>query len=243
MPTLTQSIREIVSNQSSAAAVLQRFDIDLCSRADESLKQACAELQLSVDQVLEKLSDAAANEPGAEPADLPSYSMSRLIQHIVRTHHRYVRRELPRLTEMAHKVAGKHSERSPELRKIERLLDELQTEMFAHLEKEERVLFPFIAEMDQYAVASSFSPSACFLSVAQPIRMMMLGHDAADRIIEELRNLTNEFEPPKWACGTYVAFYGGLRAFETDFRQHVHLENDVLFPRAIEMESALQRKG
>ena len=68
-------------------------------------------------------------------------------------------------------------------------------------------------------------------------------HDAADRIIEELRNLTDEFEPPKWACGTYVAFYGGLRAFEADFRQHVHLENDVLFPRAIEIESALQRKG
>ena len=125
MPTSTQSIREIVSNQSSAAAVLQRFDIDLCSRADESLKQACAELQLSVDQVLEKLSDAAANEPGAEPADLASYSMSRLIQHIVRTHHQYVRRELPRLAEMAHKVAGKHGDRAPELRKIERLLDEL----------------------------------------------------------------------------------------------------------------------
>jgi regulator of cell morphogenesis and NO signaling len=243
MPTSTQSIREIVSTQSSAAAVLERFDIDLCSHANESLKQACAELQLSVDQVLEKLSDAAANEPGAQPTDLASYSMSRLVQHIVRTHHRYVRRELPRLTEMAHKVAGNHSERSPELERIERLLDELQTEMFAYLEKEERVLFPFIAEMDQYAVASSSPSSACFLTVAQPIRMMMLEHDAADRIIEELRSLSDEFGPPKWACGTYVAFYGGLRAFKADFRQHVHLENDVLFPRAIEMESALRRKG
>ena len=243
MTTSTQSIREIVSTQSSAAAVLERFDIDLCSHAEESLKQTCTGLQLSVDQVLEKLADAAANEPGAEPADLASYSMSRLIQHIVRTHHRYVRRELPRLTEMAHKVAGKHTKRSPELEKIERLLDELRGEMFAHLEKEEQVLFPFIAEMDQNTAASCAPPRACFRTVAQPIRMMMLEHDAADRIIEELRRLTDEFEPPGWACGTHVAFYGGLPAFEADFRQHVHLENDVLFPRAIEMENALLRKG
>lgn len=71
----------------------------------------------------------------------------------------------------------------------------------------------------------------------------MLEHDAADRMIEELRSLTDEFEPPKWACGTYVALYGGMHAFEADFRQHVHLENDLLFPRAIEIESALQRRG
>ena len=243
MATSTQSIRDIVSSRSSAAAVLERFDIDLCSHAEESLKQVCTGLQLSVDQVLEKLADAAANEPGAEPADIASYSMSRLIQHIVRTHHRYVRCELPRLNEMAHKVAGKHSKRAPELEKIEGLLDELRAEMFAHLEKEEQVLFPFIAEMDQDTAASSAPPRACFRTVAQPIRMMMLEHDAADRIIEEFRRLTGEFEPPEWACGTHLAFYSGLRAFEADFRQHVHLENDVLFPRAIEMENALHRKG
>lgn len=242
MATSTQSIREIVSTQSSAAAVLERFDIDPCSHAEESLKQACTGLQLSVDQVLEKLADAASNEPGAEPADLASYSMSRLIQHIVRTHHQYVRSELPRLFEMAHKVAGKHSKRASELEKIEGLLDELRTEMFAHIEKEEQILFPFIAGMEQNAAASCSPPRACFGSVAQPIRMMMMEHDAADRIIEEFRRLTNEFEPPRWACGTYAAFYGGLRAFGADFRQHVHLENDALFPRAIEMESALNER-
>lgn len=235
MATATQSIREIVSTRASAAAILERFEIDLCSHAEESLGQACAGLQLSVDQVLEKLHDAAANEPGAEPADLAGYSMSRLIQHIVRTHHRFVRSELPRLIEMARKVAGKHGGRAPQLKTIEALLDELQTKMFAHLEKEEQVLFPFIAEMDQNAAASCSPPRACSHGLAQPVRMMMLEHDASDRILEELRCLTDDFAAPEWACGTLVAFYGGLRAFQADFRQHVHLENDLLFPRAMAM--------
>ena len=179
-----------------------RFDIDLCSRADESLKQACAELQLSVDQVLEKLSDAAANEPGAEPADLASYSMSRLIQHIVRTHHQYVRCELPRLVEMAHKLTGKHGESCARIEEDRRLLDDLHAEMFAHLQKEEQVLFPFIAQMEQETVGFAFhlhTPAS--RSVAQPVSMMVREHESADHIsMSRLRRLTNDFKPPAWAC-------------------------------------------
>lgn len=242
MPTLTQSIREIVLNQSSAAAVLLRFDIDLCSRADESLKQACAELQLSVDQVLEKLSDAAANEPGAEPADLASYSMSRLIQHIVRTHHQYVRCELPRLVEMACKLTGKHGDRAPELKEVETLLDALHAEMFAHLQKEEQVLFPFIAQMEEETVGFASSERACSQTVAQPVSMMVREHESAEGLVSGLRRLTNEFKTPTWACPTFVALYAGLNQFERDLRQHVHLEDDILFPRAIEMESALNQR-
>jgi len=243
MPTSTQSIREIVSTQLSAAAVLERFDIDLCSRADESLKQACTGLQLSVDQVLEKLADAAANEHGAVPADLARYSLSRLIQYIVRTHHRYVRRELPRLAEMAHKVAGKHGKRAPELEKIDVLLGELRAEMFAHLEKEEQVLFPFIAEMDQESAGSCALPRACFQTVAQPVSMMIMEHAMAEGNLAEMRNLGHGFEPPAWACPTYIALYTGLRDFAADLRQHVHLENDLLFPRAVELESELIHSG
>ncbi len=122
----TQSVRDIVTAQSSAAAVLLRFDIDLCSHADESLKQACAELQLSVDQVLEKLSDAAANADGAVPADLASNALSRLIQHIVRTHHQYVRRELPPLALMAQRLGGRDGDHAPELQQVEAMLNTLR---------------------------------------------------------------------------------------------------------------------
>jgi regulator of cell morphogenesis and NO signaling len=242
MPTSTQSIREIVSTQTSAAAVLQRFDIDLCSSADTSLEQACAELQLSVDQVLEKLADAAVDEHGPAGDDLAGYSLGRLIQHIVRTHHQYVRRELPRLAEMACNLAGRIGDRAPALKSIGSLLEELRADLFTHLEKEEHVLFPFIAAMDQDSDGTSTTPRACFRTVAQPVRMMMLEHESAGSIVAELRLLTNEFQPPRWACPTHVALYAGLREFEADLRRHVHLEDDLLFPRAIALESTLRER-
>jgi regulator of cell morphogenesis and NO signaling len=242
MPTSTQSIREIVSNQSSAAAVLQRFEIDLCSQANESLKQACTELQLSVDQVLEKLSDAAEKENGDLPADLASYSLNRLIQHIVRIHHQYVRSELPRLAAMAHKLAAKHGDRAPELWDVENLLGALHAEMIAHLEKEEQVLFPFIAQMDEEAAGFAPRVRACFNTVAQPVSMMIREHETAEGLVVEMRRLTDEFKAPAWGCTTYIAFYAGLSQFERDLRQHVHVENDILFPRAIEMESTLHER-
>lgn len=242
MVTATQSIRQILASQSSAAVVLQRFEIDLCSRSDDSLHEVCTELQLSVDQVLEKLSDAAVNEHGAVPAGLDSYSLSRLIQHIVRTHHQYVRRELPRLAEISHKLAGKHGDLAPELREIERILVRLHAEMSAHLQVEEQILFPFIAEMDQNSISGS-TPHACFRTVAQPVSMMVMEHESAEGLVTEMRSLTNAFTPPSWACPTHAAFYAGLREFGADLRQHVHLENDLLFPRAIELEAELNRRG
>lgn len=242
MPASTQSIREIISTQSSAAAVLQRFEIDLCAHADETLRAACLKLQLSVDQVLEKLSDAAASENGAAPADLAEYSPTQLIQHIVRTHHQYVRRELPRLVEMAKKLAAKHAGRAPELTKIERLLVELVNEMFDHLQKEEEILFPFIAQMDEVDGFSS-RMQACFLTVAQPVSMMLHEHESAEGIVFELKHLTNGFAPPAAACPTHIALFAGLKQFASDLRQHVHLENDILFPRAIELESQLNQRG
>jgi regulator of cell morphogenesis and NO signaling len=243
MPTSTQSVREIVASQSSAAKVFQRFDIDLCSQAEKSLDGACAELQLSVDQVLEKLADAETQElggPAVDPACLP---IGRLIQHIVRVHHQYVRQELPRLAEMAQKLAAKRSDRAPELENVEKLLDELRTDMFAHIQKEEQVLFPFISQMDQESIVAYPPAHACFRSVAHPVSKMMQEHESANHVVAELRRLTLGFQPPEWACATHIALFVGLSEFETDLKQHIHLENDVLFPRAIEMEAELNSRG
>jgi regulator of cell morphogenesis and NO signaling len=243
MPTSTQSVREIVATQPSAAKVFQRFDIDLCSQAEKSLDGACAELQLSVDQVLEKLADAETQElggPAIDPACLP---IGRLIQYIVRVHHQYVRQELPRLAEMAQKLAAKRSDRAPELKNVEELLDELRTDMFAHIQKEEQVLFPFISQMDQDSIIVYPPAHTCFRSVAQPVSKMMQEHESANHIVAELRRLTLGFQPPAWACATQVALFAGLSEFETDLKQHVHLENDLLFPHAIEMEAGLNQRG
>ena len=243
MPTATQSVREIVATQPSAAKVFQRFDIDLCSQAEKSLDGACAELQLSVDQVLEKLADAETQELGGAPVDPACLPIGKLIQHIVRVHHQYVRQELPRLAEMAQKLAAKRSDRAPELKDVEKLLEELRADMFAHIQKEEQVLFPFIAQMDQDSIIAYPPAHTCFRSVAHPVSKMMQEHESANQIVAELRRLTLGFQPPEWGCATHVALFSGLRAFETDLNQHVHLENDVLFPRAIELEAALNSRG
>ena len=240
MPTSTQSVREIIAKHPSAAKIFQRFDINLCSQAEKSLDGACAELQLSVDQVLEKLADAETQELGGPPVDPASISIGRLIQHIVRVHHQYVRQELPRLAEMAQKLAAKRSDRAPELKNIEELLEELRTDMFAHIQREEQVLFPFISQMDQESIVAYPPSHACFRSVTHPIFMMEQEHESADHIVAELIRLTNHFEPPSWACATHIALFSGLREFEADLKQHVHLENDVLFPRAIQLEAALK---
>jgi regulator of cell morphogenesis and NO signaling len=240
MPTSTQSIREIVTRQPSAAKIFHRFEIDLCLQADSSLEGVCQELQLSVDQVLEKLADAAARETGGIALDPATLPLGRLVQHIVRIHHHCVRQELPRLAEMASKIAAKRSDRAPELATIFQLIEKLRVEMLARIQKEEEVLFPFISQMDQESIVVYPPAHACFRSVAHPILMMEQEHESADHILAELIRLTNHFEPPSWACGTHVALFSGLREFEADLRQHVHLENDVLFPHAIQLEAELK---
>ena len=240
MPTSTQSIREIVTQYPSSARVFHRFDIDLCLQADLSLEGACQELQLSVDQVLEKLTDSEAQERGGMALDPATLSLARLVQHIVRIHHHCVRQELPRLAEMALKLAATRGDHAPKLAKVAELIEKFRGQMYTHIQKEEQVLFPFISQMDQESIVAYPPSHACFRSVTHPIFMMEQEHESADHIVAELIRLTNHFEPPSWACATHIALFSGLREFEADLRQHVHLENDVLFPRAIQLEAELK---
>jgi regulator of cell morphogenesis and NO signaling len=238
MPVSNQSVREIVVKHPFAAAVLQRFDIDLCLQADAPLAAACAQLQLSVEQVLEKLEEAEQKDNGGRAVEPDSLSIERLIQHIVRTHHQFVRRELPGLAAMASKVAAKHGDRAPELLEVAALVEQLRAEMLAHIQKEEHILFPLIAQLAQGLPAVN-----CFHSLAQPVSMMVREHDAAARIVSQLRQLTHGFEAPAWACVTYSALFAGLGAFERDLDQHIRIENDVLFPQAIRLESEVGQES
>ncbi len=242
MTTATRSIQEIVSVQPTAAKILQRFGIDPYSRVNETLDRVCTELQLSVDQVLEKLEDAETLSSGAAPNDISTLSVSRLIQHIVRIHHQCVRQELPQLVMMARELAGTQAELASELNEVAVFVGDLQAEMLAHIQKEEQVLFPFISQMDQDSILG-YRPAhnGSFRSVAQPILIMVQEHESAERIVAKMSGITHGFEPPAWACDAHVALYRELCAFEADLKLHVHLENDVLFPRAIEMEATLKQ--
>ena len=242
MTASAQSIREIVSNQTTAAAILQRFDIDLCTYADRSLRSVCAELQLSIDQVMEKLNDAEMAVPGTEPANPANLPATRLIQYLVRVHHRALRRELPEFDALAEKLAAKRGGQAPELLCIRKLVRQLRDEVLVHIEKEEHELFPLIAQMDEDA-HDGLSPRALHRAVAQPIAAMKHDHDMAGQILAALRKLTHGFETPAWACATHGALYSGLRTLEAGLREHLYLENEVLFPRAVAMDAAHSNRG
>jgi regulator of cell morphogenesis and NO signaling len=173
MSTSTQSIREIVQTQPSAARVLERFEIDLCGQAEKSLDNTCAELQLSVDQVLEKLAHADAQEHGNSFANPETLSMERLIQHIVRVHHQCVRQELPRLAEMAQRLADKRSDRAPELRKVAADRRVAYRYVRPHPKRRER-LIPVHCS-DGSGIDCHLSASTCMLSLGSASHL----HDGA----------------------------------------------------------------
>jgi regulator of cell morphogenesis and NO signaling len=236
----SQSIRNIAESQPSAVALFERFEIDICSLADKSLKEVCSELQLSLDQVLEKLQESGDQESGT--SDPFALSCSLLIQHIVRVHHLRVRRDLPILARQVQKLTDKNNEQAPLFETLQGLVEQLQHDMLAHIRKEEEVLFPFIVRMEEESTLAYPPEHSCFRSVSHPVLMMVQEHEAANQIIEKIRRSTGNLSVPEWACPTHRALLDGLREFDLDLQEHIHLENDVLFPRSIQMEAELRGK-
>jgi regulator of cell morphogenesis and NO signaling len=241
MLSSSQTIRDIAANQPSAIALFERFDIDVCSLADKSLREACSDLHLSLDQVLEKLGEGRGHENGSGLNDPSASSCAQLIQHIVRVHHQRVRRDLPSLVRQARKLADTTGERAHALKTLEKLIAQLQQEMLSHIQKEEGVLFPFIVQMEEGSILAYPPAHACFRTVSHPVFMMVQEHESASSIMREIRSCAGDFALPEGACPTHRALFDGLRAFETDLQEHIHLENDILFPRSIQMEAELQR--
>ncbi len=158
--------------------------------------------------------------------------------HIVGEHHGYVRRETPRIAALLIKVVAKHGPAHPEVTEIEPLFVAIGQELSIHMMKEEQVLFPYVERMEQAVLAGETAPAAFFGTVKRPIANMVAEHDDAGALLSRIRALSNEFAAPAGACPTFVALYRALEEFERDLHHHVHLENNILFPRAIEMEQA-----
>jgi regulator of cell morphogenesis and NO signaling len=239
MATPTQTVREIALEQPTSIRVFERYGIDYCCGGRKPLSEACAARSLEVGAVIAALENAASHS-GKPGDDVGTKSLEGLCAHIIATHHEYVRRELPRLTALAAKVVNRHGEKHLELPVIQASLARLGEELTAHLAKEEVVLFPYISKLERALAEGGTKPQSCFGSVSNPIVMMTREHDDAGLLLEVIRNKSAQFTPPEGACPTYHAFYDGLREFEQDLHQHIHLENNVLFPRAIEMEAAAQ---
>lgn len=238
MTTSTQTVREIALQQPTSIRVFEKFGIDYCCGGRRPLAEACAAGSVEINAVIAAL-ELAAKSSDVDTENWAKKPLSSLSSHITAKHHSYVKRELPRLAQLAQKVVNRHGSTKPELPVIAATLMRLDEELTQHLAKEEAILFPYIAALEQSVAKGVAKPDSCFGTVANPIAMMTQEHDAAGSLIAEIRRLSGDFTTPEDACPTFHAFYDGLRDFEQDLHQHIHLENNILFPRAIELEASV----
>lgn len=223
-------VAAIARDNPSTILVFQRHQIDFCCGGGRPLSAVCGERGLAVDELLAELE--AAGERGADEVDWNRAPLAELVDHIERRYHQSLRRELPLLSELAAKVADRHGDRHPELTEIRRHFETLRSEMVEHMAKEEQVPFPFIKLLERRSAGETAGTEAPVPPLDGPIAAMEDDHERVAWTLARLRSLSDEFTPPASACNSYRGLFQGLADLEADTHVHVHLENNVLFPRA-----------
>ena len=237
-----KTIREIALENPATVRVFEEFKIDYCCGGRKSLEEACASLGVNPQIVSQKLASALDNTSGSENAP-ERKPVGELADYIVANHHVFTKKEIERLTPLMEKVCSRHGEQHPELFELQKAFQELCYDLVPHFQKEEMVLFPFIKRLEIAFNNDLSAPRPPFGTVQNPIRMMMTEHDTAGDILRKMREITAHYALPMGACPSYTALYFGFEELEKDLHQHIHLENNVLFPRAMEMENAVAQSA
>ena len=234
--TSETKVKDIALSNPAARQILEDAGLDYCCGGGKSLHEACLHADVPAEEILNRLRENSRDiSPG--DANWTSAPLSDLTRHIRERHHRYVREAIVRVQTLLEKVGAKHGENHPEITDIQRLFTEVGREMIMHMRKEEQILFPYIDALEKATSAHSSVEPPFFQTVRNPIHAMMKEHDAAGELVKQIRNASSEYTAPADACTSYKALYQDLREFEADLHQHVHLENNILFPRAVAMEA------
>jgi regulator of cell morphogenesis and NO signaling len=234
-----QTVREVALSHPAATRVFEKLGIDYCCGGGKSLTQACGVANVEVQNVIDQLNAAEAAAEARHESVATQWTtapLADLIAHINATHHVFVREEIARLGPLFEKVCRVHGERHPELLEIRAAFQSLSQELTTHMMKEEHVLFPYIERMEEAMVAGDPVIPAPFGTVNNPVSMMEHEHENAGSLLRQMRARSDAYVPPPQACTSYKALYSALEEFERDLHQHIHLENNILFPRAVELE-------
>jgi regulator of cell morphogenesis and NO signaling len=231
-------VKEIALSNPGAKRILEDAGVDYCCGGGKSLHDACAHSGVPAEEILKRLRENR-EQVGPEDTSWTSAPLGELTRHIVGKHHRYVREAIPRVRALLVKVKGKHGENHPEIAAIESLFLDLGQEMTMHMQKEEMILFPYIETLERSARGDETLEPPFFQTVRNPIHAMMQEHDAAGDLLRALRETSHGYAVPADACMSYRELYESLQAFEADLHTHVHLENNILFPRAVDLEVAV----
>ena len=227
-----QTVGEFVRQKPTRARVFESLKIDYCCGGKVPLVRACEKRGIEVGEVLQAISTNDEQADLGTLVDVDSMALSELADHIEAAHHAYLREELPRLDAMTEKVARVHGDKDERLYKMRQAFVALKAELEPHMMKEERILFPIVRQLEASTERQEFHCG----SVANPIRQMEHEHDQAGDALAILHESTDAFTPPEWACNTYRAMLDSLARLEADMHQHIHKENNVLFPKAIQRE-------
>ena len=237
--TAEKTVRELALENLAATRVFEKLGIDYCCGGNKSLGKACEAAHLSVDEVIVCLESAnrvaSANN---DQHDWQAQPLSELVAHINSTHHKYTREEIARLGPLFAKVCSVHGKNHPELERMRAVFQGLGQELTLHMMKEEMVLFPYVVRMEEAVIQKEPILPPPFGSVQNPVTMMEHEHDDAGKALRTLREASGGYTAPDDACISFQTLYRALEQFEADLHQHIHLENNILFPRAIQMEAA-----
>lgn len=221
-----QTVAELAISHPAALAVFTRYNIDYCCGGNRTLDEACIRIGLNPEKIRVEIFSATA-QPSSVPARAEKWTASLLTDYIIQNHHAYVRRSIPEIATLLEKVCAAHGEDNIELLNIQQDFQDLAEEMLSHMEKEEVALFPALKRLETYS--DSGHPLAENLKA--PIDMMEREHVIAGDLMKSIRNLSNHYTVPEFACPTYRVTFQKLKEFDDDLMTHVHLENNILFPK------------
>lgn len=234
-----ETLGQIAAKDLRKAQIFKKYGLDFCCGGKKTVKEACAEKGLDVTKVEQELQQADKVQ-SSRPLPYNEWNLDFLSDYIINTHHTYIRKNLPDIRTYADKVRRVHGEYHPELIKVHQLVEAVNAELTAHMHKEEQILFPYIKQMVSAKNNSQQSESSPFGTVQNPINMMEMEHESVGNNLDALRECTNNYSLPEDACASYSLLYRMLDEFEDDLHLHIHLENNILFPKALDMEKSLQ---
>lgn len=234
-----RTVADVVTENIKAAHIFKKHGIDFCCGGGVSIKKACEKAKIDPSILEAELLNLDSVQDRAY--DFNSWKLDFLTDHIINVHHNYVEENNPLLLQYAKRVNHVHGHHYTELAEIESLVTKVVQELAAHMKKEELILFPFIKKLVKAEREGTEVPAIHFGSVENPIKMMETEHEEAGEILRRIAELSSNYTPPQGACNTYRAFYAKLDEFEQDLHQHVHLENNILFPKALRLEKKLKK--
>lgn len=234
-----ETIGEIVTKDYRKAQVFKHYGIDFCCGGKKTIKEVCEKKGIDTDEVTKALASIQDNTNSCEN-DYTKWDIGFLTDYIINTHHQYVKENTSFIVELANKVAKVHGQQHPEVVEVAKLFNQVGEDLMLHLSKEEKVLFPFIKELATVQREGGQLPESAFGHVSNPIHVMESEHEQAGDLLHTIREITHDFTLPANACNSYTILYKKLDEYENDLHKHVHLENNILFPKALLAEQELQ---